>query len=83
MPKQIPLQHWAERHYDPPPNIRTLRTWAREGRISPQPVLVGREYRVREDAVYSRTPRALRIPTITVLDSKDPIVNDIINSGTT
>lgn len=48
--KHIPLQDWAERHFDPPPAIRTLRNWARNGLIQPKPVLVGREYRAREDA---------------------------------
>jgi|GEM_PF-420238 len=83
MSKQIPLQDWAARHYDPPPAIRTLRAWARDGRIYPEPVLVGREYRVREDAVYQPPRRPLRIQPITVLDSQDSVVNDIIASGKT
>lgn len=75
MPKLIPITAWAERTYDPPPSIHTLRKWARDGRISPQPQLAGREYRVMEDAVYTpaRTPRH-RLPKITVLESNDPIV---------
>lgn len=83
MAKQIPLQDWAARHYDPPPSIRTLRSWARDGRIYPEPVMVGREYRVREDAEYLPAQRSLRMPTISVIDSEDSVVNDIINSGKT
>ena len=83
MTKQITLQAWAARHFDPPPAISTLRKWAREGRISPRPVLVGREYRAREDAVYVAPPSACRIGPVSVLHSEDPIVNEIINSGTT
>lgn len=81
--KQIPLADWAERHFDPPPPIRTLRTWAREGRIQPQPTLVGREYRAREDAVYVPPRGRVRIQPITVLQSEDPVVNEILASGKT
>ncbi len=83
MTKHIPLQDWAARHFDPPPAIRTLRTWARAGRIQPRPVLVGREYRAREDAVYVPPPRGLPSTPITVIESDDPIVRDIIASGPT
>ncbi|HKK06538.1 MAG TPA: excisionase [Gammaproteobacteria bacterium] len=81
--KQIPLQDWAERHFDPPPSIRTLRRWARQGRIAPAPELVGREYRVREDAAYVPPQRPLRVQPVVVLESEDPVVNDIIASGKT
>lgn len=83
MTKQIPLTDWAERHYAPPPSRRTLQAWAREGRIYPEPVLVGREYRVLEDAEYVPPRRAVRLSKITVLDSQDSVVNDIIQSGKT
>lgn len=81
--KKITLQAWAERNYDPPPSRRTLRTMVREGRISPAPELVGREYRVSEDAVVLPPKRPLRLAPVTVLQSVDPVVNDIINSGKT
>lgn len=77
----VPLQDWAELHFDPPPAIRTLRAWARKGRIYPKPVLVGREYRAREDAVYV-PPQTYRPQEITVLSSEDSVVNDILNRGT-
>jgi len=81
--KQIPLTEWAARHFDPPPSIRTLRRWAREGRISPRPVLVGREYRAAEDAIYVPPAANRPLGPVPVLDSTDPVVNDIINSGKT
>jgi len=83
MSKLIPLQTWAESNFDPPPTIRTLRTWVRKGFIHPKPVLVGREYRAREDAAYHPPTKPIRLQPITVLDSEDPVVNDIINSGQT
>jgi hypothetical protein len=84
MPKLIPITTWAARTYDPPPSIHTLRKWAREGRISPAPQLAGREYRVMEDAVYVQAARLRpRLPKITVLESDDPVVQAILNSGKT
>lgn len=80
--KHIPLQDWAKRKFAPPPAIRTLRAWAKDGRIQPRPELVGREYRVREDAVYVPQTR-LRLQPITVLESDDPIVNEILGRGQT
>lgn len=81
--KQIPLETWAARHYDPPPSIRTLRAWAKSGRIHPEPQMVGREYRVIESATYIPPARPVRLAPVTVLHSKDIIVNEIINRGKT
>lgn len=82
--KYIPIATWAARRYDPPPSKHTLRMWCRTGRITPAPEIVGREYRVREDAVLLQPEkRHPRPPKITVLESDDPIVNDILNSGKT
>lgn len=83
MGKQITLLEWAGRRYDPSPSIRQLQTWARLGRIQPAPVLVGREYRVDEDAVYVPARRAVRVAPVTVLESEDPVVNDILARGKT
>lgn len=47
---KITLQEWAKRRYDPPPPVFTLRRWAREGEIFPQPELVGKAYYVDENA---------------------------------
>lgn len=80
--KEIPLLVWAQQRYDPLPSIHTLRRWCREGRICPQPVLVGRDYRVVSDAVYVPFKRPLRMTVLTVLKSKDPIVSKIINGKT-
>lgn len=51
----ITLTAWAERQFDPPPKLPTLRAWAASGRITPSPVKVGRTWMVREDAEYSPT----------------------------
>lgn len=81
---EITLEEWDRRKFDPPHSIRTLRLWARTGRIHPQPVLVGREYRVQEDAVFVPAKRRRpSIKSISVLKSKDPVVHDIITSGKT
>lgn len=83
MPKLIPIIAWAARRYDPPPSIHTLRRWCRDGRISPAPEMAGREYRVREDAVYVPARRIERpLPKITVLESDDPVVNAILRGKT-
>lgn len=53
MKKLVTLESWAlSRYPDQVPHINTLRRWAREGRIQPQPVKHGRSYRVRENAEY-------------------------------
>lgn len=52
MSKKITLQAWAERRFDPPPSIHTLRKWARDCWIFPIPEKVGREYRVDPEARY-------------------------------
>lgn len=53
MAKLITLTEWCEQHYkDKLPTIQTLQRWARAGKIYPAPEKHGREYRVREDAVY-------------------------------
>ncbi|MBL1261139.1 MAG: hypothetical protein COB33_011465 [Thiotrichaceae bacterium] len=83
MQKLITLKEWDERHFNPAHSTRTLRTWAKDGKIQPKPQLIGREYRVMEDAVYVPTLRPLRIPPITVIESQDSVVNEIILSGQT
>ena len=47
---KILLIEWGRRRYDPPPPHITLRRWAREGEIFPQPELVGKAYYVDENA---------------------------------
>ena len=52
-PPLLPLIEWAEqllgRHA---PCVGTLRKWAREGRIHPQPVKIGKLYFVERTAKY-------------------------------
>ncbi|UJS24806.1 excisionase [Thiothrix winogradskyi] len=53
MKKLLTLEAWAALRYsEQVPSINTLRLWAREGRIQPQPVKHGRTYRVLENAKY-------------------------------
>lgn len=52
MKPKILLTAWAARHFDPPPAERTLRVWARDGRIYPAPIKVGRSYYVEQDAQH-------------------------------
>lgn len=50
--KLLTLERWAEERYEEPPQIGTLRRWARNGNIYPPPALEGTSYKVRADAVY-------------------------------
>lgn len=53
-PKLLTLPKWADRVYgDDSPRLNTLRAWARDGKIKPQPVKHGRRYMVQPEAVYS------------------------------
>lgn len=47
---KVTLMEWAKQRYNPPPPLFTLRRWAREGEIHPQPELVGKSYYVDENA---------------------------------
>lgn len=79
----IPLPDWGALNFDPVPSVRTLRSWASSGKIHPQPVLVGREYRCRPDAEYRSAPaRKKRRREIRVIQSRDPIVHAIISGKT-
>lgn len=44
------LTKWAAKQFDPVPSLHVLRRLVRDGRINPQPQLVGREYYVEETA---------------------------------
>ena len=50
MSKQVTLTEWANANFSPAPSLFTLRKMAREGRIDPPAVKVGKHYYVREDA---------------------------------
>lgn len=51
----ISLTTWAERSFERPPTLRTLRAWAASGSISGA-VKVGRTWMVGEDSVYIGRP---------------------------
>lgn len=48
--RKVTLAGWAELHFSPPPSLHTLRRMARENRITPQPILVGKTYYVEPTA---------------------------------
>jgi hypothetical protein len=52
MSQKITLDEWAKRKYSPPPNVDTLRRWARDMKIFPFPQKVGRTYYVDPNAEY-------------------------------
>jgi hypothetical protein len=50
---KITLKTWGARQFpEATPHVNTLRKWAREGKIHPNPRKHGREYYVPEDAEY-------------------------------
>lgn len=50
--QKLSLIKWANKYYDEPPSVGTLRRWVRNGNIYPAPELEGREYKVDPDAFY-------------------------------
>jgi predicted site-specific integrase-resolvase len=53
LPILLPLADWAKLLLgDHAPCVGTLRKWAREGRINPQPVKMGKLYVVERHARY-------------------------------
>ncbi|MCG8155165.1 excisionase [Brenneria goodwinii] len=82
MGKLITLNEWCERHYSGnPPTIQTLQRWARAGKIYPAPEKHGREYRVREDAVFIN-PKDYKLSLRIIAENKgfnSDLVRKIIN----
>lgn len=56
--KLILLEEWGKAHFDPVPSLWTLRAMARVGKISPQPVKVGKAYYVEPNALVVDPNRA-------------------------
>lgn len=85
----VTLTEWDKKLFAKPHGRNTLRKWAREGKIQPRPILVGREYQVEEDAKYvqpnnSRLQRLRQAATMqndTPLDDIDPRVLEILSHG--
>jgi hypothetical protein len=59
--KLILLEQWGAAHFEPAPSLWTLRAMARTGKISPNPVKVGKAYYVDPDA---RVVDPNRAPTL-------------------
>lgn len=57
----IPLTDWDARHFAKPHSRRTLQGWAREGKIQPAPVKVGKEWLVEENARYVNNSQQIRL----------------------
>lgn len=53
-PQELRLDTWAEKLFgkEEVPHINTLRRWASEGRIDPQPTKIGKTWFVKPDAKY-------------------------------
>lgn len=47
---KISLETWAKSKFQPAPHPNTLRAWARDGKIIPAPVKIGRAYYVESAA---------------------------------
>ncbi|WP_419235842.1 excisionase [Serratia fonticola] len=51
--KLLTLEEWIKTIYSSDyPSLQTLQRWARNGNIYPPPEKLGKQYRVREDAIY-------------------------------
>lgn len=50
--------------FSPPPDIATLRRWARDNQIDPAPLKVGRTWYVERDAQYRPADRSERVANI-------------------
>ncbi|MEH6812205.1 MAG: excisionase, partial [Motiliproteus sp.] len=50
----LSLHEWDKRLFEKPHSLSTLRKWAREGYIHPEPELIGSRYEVLPSARYVR-----------------------------
>ncbi|HEY3982470.1 excisionase [Cedecea sp.] len=73
--KLLTLEEWSKRIYsDTPPTLPTLQRWARNGNIYPPPEKHGKQYRVREDAIYIN-------PRTFALSNHKPLIDRIMNES--
>ncbi|WP_232056998.1 excisionase [Enterobacter asburiae] len=70
------LERWAEERYEDPPQIGTLRRWARNGNIYPPPEKEGTQYKVRPDAIYIRPNKCCK--TLNLDQSRHPLKGRLI-----
>jgi len=52
MAKLMKLEKWWGLIYDDPYEAKTVRKWAREGKLFPAPIKHGRDYYIHGDARY-------------------------------
>lgn len=74
--KLLSLERWAEERYEVPPQIGTLRKWARNGNIYPPPEKEGTEYKVRPDAIFIRPNKYCK--TVNTNQSRYPLKGRLI-----
>ncbi len=69
--KLLTLEEWSEKTYESKrPTLQTLQRWARNGNLYPAPQKHGKEYRVREDAIYIK-PNSMSMSTKILKAHKD------------
>lgn len=76
--KKITLSAWAAMNFDPPPQMPTLRAWAKRRLISPKPQKIGRVWMVHPDAEYLQPPK----PAPDLPDNISPRVRAILGRQT-
>jgi hypothetical protein len=74
--KLLSLERWAEERYEEPPQIGTLRKWARNGNIYPPPEKEGTEYKVRPDAIFIKPGKYCK--TVNTNQSRYPLKGRLI-----
>ncbi|QHM71328.1 excisionase [Mixta intestinalis] len=75
---QITLTEWADNHYTTPPNINTLRRWARNGNFYPPPEKHGRQYYIDPNAIYVKPNDLMLGMKIKKSQSDLPAKNDFM-----
>ncbi|ARC39577.1 MULTISPECIES: excisionase [Citrobacter] len=76
--KLLSLERWAEERYEEPPQIGTLRKWARNGNIYPPPEKEGTEYKVRPDAIFIRPNKYCKTVNTNPNQSRYPLKGRLI-----
>lgn len=74
--KEVSLLKWAEKHFDPIPNIAYLRNLARTNQIEPKPRKLGKMWYVKENAEFIGPQNHLASIDPSIID--DPVVANIL-----
>lgn len=79
----ITLEKWNDAMFDGRYAINTLRSWARNGYISPASTKVGRDWLVEHSSQFRKPKKAIDIPgnvDISIMPT-DPVVLSILNKA--